>query len=209
MKKAIKVLLLLIITGLLANLYFINQDFIHDKINELTNKETAVVDKEEYPEGYEEELAEQGPVDQTKKKMLNKDDEFGSLKFKISSEWKKTNKNDVVLYILNDTTSSHIQLEKITIENEIAEDEIKQFTEMAARTFFGVNARDVQERVIAGQIIRGMSGTIVGDGTPLGGVSYYYVDDKDVYRITILTKVETTQEDLLLFERFMDGFKLK
>lgn len=172
---------------------------------DVINKKVEV----EYPEGYDVELAKKGPVDQEKKKIINKDFSFGNLEMKVSDAWKETKTGDVLVFILNDEISSHIQIEKQELSEEVSKDFELKYTEHAAEKFFIRKKEDLKERKIANKDIRGYSGKIAGDSITFGGTTYFLPAGKTLYRFSVLSAFETPEEDSIIFEKFLDTVKIK
>lgn len=173
--------------------------------NEVSSEKVEV----EYPEGYDIELAEKGPVDQEKKKIINRNFSFGNLEMKVSDAWKETKTGDVLVFILNDEISSHIQIEKQELSEEVSKDFELKYTESAAEKFFISKKEDLKERKIADKDIRGYSGKIAGDSITFGGTTYFLPVGKTLYRFSVLSAFETPEEDLVIFEKFLDTIKIK
>lgn len=155
-------------------------------------------------------LAKAGPVDQEKKKDLDKEDEIGKIKYNISSAWQTTVMNKIKIYVLNDEQSSHIQVTHSEIPGGIDEKDVKLVAEGFFDKFYGQeeNAKII-EKDIDGATLYGRKGMLTVDTKPFEVKTYVLIKGENMYRFALMGHVNIKADDEQIFDSMIESIRSK
>lgn len=161
---------------------------------------------------YDKKISEAPPVDQVKKAYLEKDAEFGNFTFKISESWIESNMNNTRLYILNDVTGTHIQIESIDQKMEDGADKVT-FLSRNLESLFGTLSTDVKIIPLSdtSNSLYGQEGVIKGNNETLHNQTFFLYEEKDgkLYRFSLVADHALNEDDKGIFENMLKSLKNK